>query len=112
MAKKSGCGKGHIRFNNKCVKKTELFRPIKAKRGYKEMKDIGFFAYKSDGWGDWHRNSKIPGIAVTGDYKGYVIYKKSPSGYWSIPDSKLGGARNMIKRGDMTTLKRRIIEEA
>lgn len=112
MVKKSGCQVGYARINNKCVKKTGVFRPIKAKRGYKEMRDIGFFAFKSDGWGDWHRNSKIKNMAVTGSYDGYVIYKKTPSGYGSISDNKLGGARNKIKRGDMPTLKRRIIEES
>jgi hypothetical protein len=52
-----------------------VFAPINAKYGYPEMQKIGFFCYRSDGWGDWHKNSHLKNIKVVGNWHGYKIYK-------------------------------------
>jgi hypothetical protein len=57
------------------------FKPIEAKYGYEQLKQIGFYCYKSDGWGDWHRSNSLPDFKVCGSYAGYTLYvKKENSG--------------------------------
>lgn len=108
-----GDGKEHRIKDDYKSSDNNAFRPIHAKHGYQELKDIGFYAYHSDKNGDWHKNSKIPGIMIIGSYQGYVIFKKqkeAPYGYFPVPDKELGGYDNKIKKGDTETLKRRVLE--
>lgn len=50
-----------------------IFKKINAKYGYTSLKEIGFFCYKSDGWGDWHKNTKLKNIIIIGYCKGYNL---------------------------------------
>lgn len=112
MSKKIGCSKDEIKISNRCIKRSEAFRPIKSKYGIPALEKIGFYCYKSDRDGDWHRNNKLPGVAVLSSYQGYVILdKQTRSGKWgAYSDNAVGGYENKIKPGDTITLKKRLVE--
>jgi len=52
----------------------DIFKPIKAKNGYTDLKEIGFYCYSSDKSRDHHKNNKIKGIILKCNYKDYDLY--------------------------------------
>lgn len=72
----------------------DVFAPIKAKFGYEDLQSIGFFCYRSDGWGDWHKNNKLPNVRVLGSWKGFQVWQRT---------NNIGGVKGFVRVTDYIT---------
>lgn len=68
-----------------------IFRPIHVKFGYKDLQSIGFFCYRSDGWGDWHKNSRLPNVRVLGNSNGFQVWERTDN---------IGGVHGFVRVSD------------
>ena len=86
-------------LNNQPVQ-DKRFKPINTKYGYSDLQKIGFFCYKSDRSGDWHRSNRLPKIKLLGGYDGVDIFYK---------DYMVSDDENRIPRGQTEKIKEMIM---